>query len=218
MKRIWKWLVPLTLSVFVLSVPMVAAAYVTYGGPWDGTTANGTVSPVSNLGLDITDAYHAYVAGTNYFQINLAGNTSTVIGGNGSINGYYKVFIDLTQSGTYAHSDYILQYVTSKNPNSGSDPKAFVWAISGPATIDGNAPTTPNSSQFSSTFLQWSLTNSSVGQNFNWWVQTLAGDGTTVLETSTIATATPIPNAAWLLGSGIIGLIGLQRRRARKAK
>ncbi len=41
------------------------------------------------------------------------------------------------------------------------------------------------------------------------------GEGSNGLSGGTVPT--PIPSAAWLLGSGLLGLIGLQRRRARKA-
>ncbi|HTP67210.1 MAG TPA: NF038129 family PEP-CTERM protein [Geobacteraceae bacterium] len=44
----------------------------------------------------------------------------------------------------------------------------------------------------------------------------LFNDGTTnalSLDSTTTATATPIPAAAWLLGSGLIGLAGIRRRK-----
>ncbi len=37
------------------------------------------------------------------------------------------------------------------------------------------------------------------------------------VKNSTGSFTTPIPSAVWLLGAGLLGLIGLQRRRGRKA-
>lgn len=48
-----------------------------------------------------------------------------------------------------------------------------------------------------------------VKQNFQW---TLASNGTL-----TYGPAVPLPAAAWLLGSGLLGLVGVGRRRAAKA-
>lgn len=58
------------------------------------------------------------------------------------------------------------------------------------------------------------------GINYDFWYGTANGStpGTGVaLYDLSPKYHTPIHSAAWLLGSGIIGLIGLQRRRARKA-
>jgi hypothetical protein len=44
----------------------------------------------------------------------------------------------------------------------------------------------------------------------------LNNDGTTAVQTlasGTTATPTPIPAAAWLLGSGLLGLVGIRRRQ-----
>jgi len=217
MKRIWKWLVPLTLSVFVLSVPMVARAALI----WDSLPANGTVDPISPSGLNIFNAYHGYddTTGTHYFRINLGstldgGNTNTLTTASKSTAlGSYKIFIDLTPN-------VVFQYNTKTLGNFN-----YSWDFSGSTFttgLTGNAPTAQSATQFASTYLEWRYVDPAsgtghIGLNFNWWAQTLNGSGT-VLETTGTATATPIPNAAWLLGSGIIGLIGLQRRRARKAK
>jgi len=43
---------------------------------------------------------------------------------------------------------------------------------------------------------------------FSWWAVTQKGDG---INVSDYAIA-PIPNSVWLLGSGLVGLIGLSRR------
>lgn len=48
-----------------------------------------------------------------------------------------------------------------------------------------------------------------IGNSFTWWAATkYLGDH----HHTNDVLATPIPNAAWLLGSGILALIGLKRR------
>jgi hypothetical protein len=51
-----------------------------------------------------------------------------------------------------------------------------------------------------------------IGISFTGWAATLPlGGHHNVIETNHVST-TPIPNAAWLLGSGVLALIGLKRR------
>lgn len=226
MRKIGKWLVPVALVVFVLSVPMVAKAALV----WDTTSpVLGNVASITPTGLNIYDAYHGYdlATGTHYFKIDLGptlggGNVNTLTG-SGTI-GSYKIFIDLTP-GSGTPYDFVIQYNATKD-GSGK----YSWNNTGSTVLTGNlsaniplgqSTVAPNGkTQYDSTYLQWMYIDPTgtghIGRNFNWWAQTLNGSGT-ILETTT-STPTPIPNAAWLLGSGIIGLIGLQRRRARKAK
>jgi hypothetical protein len=48
-----------------------------------------------------------------------------------------------------------------------------------------------------------------IGNSFAWWAATLHLDD---YHHTNPVSATPIPNAAWLLGSGVLALIGLKRR------
>ncbi len=91
----------------------------------------------------------------------------------------------------------------------------------------GNTPQwfrTPNPGDFGSTatggkLLEWKLTAadlSGIDPNSTWWFETF--EGTALKDTTAPASIlTPIPNAAWLLGSGIICLIGLKRRTTKKS-
>ncbi|MFZ5620256.1 MAG: VPLPA-CTERM sorting domain-containing protein [Pseudomonadota bacterium] len=45
---------------------------------------------------------------------------------------------------------------------------------------------------------------------------TLAADGSLIYSLAGAPTAVPVPAAAWLLGSGLVGLVGVARRRAAK--
>ena len=195
MKDILKWLVPVTLTIFVLSVPMVAGAVLT---PPSLSSYLVTV----NDGIDLSNAENAYDiinASQGYFN-----------------NDYYflvEMKVGIT-SNNYA-TDYKL-YVGSKTFNAN-----LTWV--GPG---GNTPQwllTPTPGDFGSTatggkLLEWKLTAadlSGIGPNPEWWVETYSG--LDLKDTTAHSSVVPIPNSAWLLGSGIIGLIGLKRRRARKA-
>jgi hypothetical protein len=57
-----------------------------------------------------------------------------------------------------------------------------------------------------------------IGISFTGWAATLPlGDHHNVIETNHVS-ATPIPNAAWLLGSGVLALIGLKRRNRKNVR
>jgi len=62
--------------------------------------------------------------------------------------------------------------------------------------------------------LEWAYAGS-IGDNFfEWWGDTRGGlYNVTIYDyTNTAVTPTPIPGAVWLLGSGLLGLVGLKRR------
>lgn len=65
--------------------------------------------------------------------------------------------------------------------------------------------------------LEWRVKeagNFLIGSSFTWWAASmLPGNESGVGKQTYDVMATPIPNAAWLLGSGVLALIGLKRRR-----
>ena len=58
--------------------------------------------------------------------------------------------------------------------------------------------------------LTWKV-NYNLGSDFGWYATTVS-PGRNIYDSTSRVSATPIPAAAWLLGSGIIGLIGIKRR------
>ncbi|BDQ35439.1 VPLPA-CTERM sorting domain-containing protein [Pseudodesulfovibrio portus] len=55
----------------------------------------------------------------------------------------------------------------------------------------------------------WGNRPASISSDAKWLSVT---DGASTMEASLTLTPTPIPGAAWLLGSGLVGLVGLRRR------
>jgi hypothetical protein len=64
--------------------------------------------------------------------------------------------------------------------------------------------------QASGNTLEWKIFGNQT--IFDWWGVT-EKDGVGLMDISSQVTTTPIPSAAWLLGSGIVALIGFKRRR-----
>ncbi len=83
----------------------------------------------------------------------------------------------------------------------------------------------PNYSLFSNvqSYVYWSGTEYSADPNVAWIFGTISGDQNTNGKLSDFyalavspgqVSAVPVPGAAWLLGSGLLGLVGLRRRKA----
>jgi hypothetical protein len=62
-------------------------------------------------------------------------------------------------------------------------------------------------------FDQWTL--AALGGNLGWQVDVLtdAIGITDVVRLSVVPSAVPVPPSVWLFGSGLLGLIGIARRR-----
>jgi hypothetical protein len=69
-------------------------------------------------------------------------------------------------------------------------------------------------------YLEWKVDKDQIDSGFYFMGATTDGSGLTTsghLYDKTEVAATPAPAAAWLLGSGIIGLIGIRRRNQNRA-
>lgn len=180
--------VPLMVAVMVgclLFAPSVAGAAIlsqTYLDPQD-------LDPALNLqGMDIQYFSHAYDTETGFhtFSLDMYGP----VGGADQYGVYIKNGpVDTSEEFWYA----FYAYRAKVNEN-------WVLAYSGMEdvsyTINGEV-------------LEWKMKIPTLDlNNYSWWAVTQKGDG---INVSDYAIA-PIPNSVWLLGSGLIGLIGLRRR------
>ena len=238
MKMIRNWWVALAAVVFVLSTPALASALFIYN--WSGTDVQVVSDPEGDSrgglrGTDIVAAYHAYDATNHYhyFRMDLAAAPTE---GNAALT--YGFYIDWTTGGAPAGSwgtthpnvplpgtDLIILSAT----NAPETP--FTWDptwvskewVEGLSNTNGNRfyfTEDPLVNQFQyteggGTILEWRVDDSNgfVGSNFTWMAATVGPTGDYFKDTTVV----PIPSAVWLLGSGIIGLIGLKRRRGKEA-
>ena len=65
--------------------------------------------------------------------------------------------------------------------------------------------------------LEWKIEKSDLTHHDTFTLPGATFDLSRCLKDTPDSHATSIPSAVWLIGSGILGLIGLQRRRGRKA-
>jgi hypothetical protein len=63
-------------------------------------------------------------------------------------------------------------------------------------------------------YLEWKVSLPGVSGPITWWAQTTGYSGSGLGDVFAGTMTTPIPNAAWLFGTGVIALIGLKRRKA----
>jgi len=61
--------------------------------------------------------------------------------------------------------------------------------------------------------LTWTINKSQLASGFSWLAATYGNNGL-FLDKSNVA-LTPIPNAIWLFGSGVVALVGLKRRKSK---
>lgn len=133
----------------------------------------------------------AYNANSNTFSV-------TVMDVNGAGNPFNKIgiFIDnKVNAGTFQLGG--TQFGSS--PLSRTD----LFKIRGPSDYTfSNSPKQ----------LTWSTTIDPGIGAFSWWAAAFKPGKAYLISDEQKVAATPIPGAAWLLGSGILGLVGLRRR------
>ena len=208
-KLMWAGVVAL-FGVLMFSPKFATAAL--WNGPWDSTSpVYGQNDPAGGSLPDageIDTAYHATNAGTHYFRMNLVGPTLS-----NSYASLYAIYIDLTPDGDRSSWDYRLELITNYST---------IW-VKGTAQSNNGVPWLPSANLTTSPAhlsintaqqLEWAYAGS-IGDNFfEWWGDTRGGLGNVTIYdyTNTAVTPTPIPGAVWLLGSGLLGLVGLKRR------
>jgi len=226
--------------VFLLSSSPVTAAYFYY----DWASAQKVADPAGDANLsgetsydgrDILAAYQAYDAGHLYFRIDLASAPSSVFP-----PGYantYGIYIDskpgvgadssnMYVPGTLAGIDFIISSDLNFDKFSRMiwDPEFQVWRVD---EFKSSSGLQFQASMNEGTTLEWRVLDGDgakhIGNSFTWWAGTMLPSDGSAKKTYDLTSATdppstpvPIPSAVWLLGSGIIGLIGLKRRKTVK--
>ena len=196
MRKIVMWLVPLVLFGVALSLPAAAVAALTPPTPiaWQQTISDGAAEflPPKD-GMDIKNVSHAYGGGAHYFQMELYGFPV----GPPTVADSYTIYIK--KAGSLNPFDYSLGYNNAFVVQ--SSPIGFV-------TDDGHA----------GKYLEWKTNQFAGDSQFTFWGVTSKGtNGADGFDITNSAVGTPIPGAAYLLGSGVIGLVGLRRRKAKRS-
>ena len=211
MRKIVMWLLPLVLFGGTLFLPAVTVAALTPPTPiaWQQTISDGAAEflPPKD-GMDISSISHAYGGGAHYFQMELFGKP----GGPPAIADSYTIFIK--KAGSLNPFDYSLGY---NNTFTAAPNGVGVFSTGGiSVTDDGNAFSNVKNKYY----LEWKTAEFAGGDQFTFWGVTSKGfnpDGKDGYDIAGNAVGTPIPGAAYLLGSGVIGLVGLRRRKAKKS-
>jgi hypothetical protein len=177
----------------LLIVPSAAgAAFTGYTGPWQQTVSDPKDQAAGLEQMDLQSISRAYDGGFYYFQLDAYADILPTTPAFADYYGIYikKGIVDTTEPDWYTsyNSDYYVR-LNEKWALATKNVTGPEWVI-----VNGN--------------LQWKFAASGLESGYSWWAVTQKGDG---INVSDYAIA-PIPNAFWLLGSGLVGLIGLRRR------
>lgn len=184
------------LGSLLASTPVVAAPLYSQ---WDSVNPM-IIDPLNDdapSGADITGIRYASVAGDHFFRMDVNGQIP--------LPGFTYT---LYASNTPISSEYIFSGTSGIN-NTGiiSFTKTFTNLTDSDDSTSRFRYTNNNTGSF---FLEWSLQDDTALNNIFY----LAGKtsvGSTPIDTTSVA-PTPIPGAAWLFVSGILGLIGIRRK------
>jgi hypothetical protein len=222
---------PLLVAFLFSSSPASAAPYYKWDTAQKFTETVETLPDNPTPGQDIVAAWHAFDGTYHYFRIDLLSAPAYK-----NPPGYantYGLFIDSKAGGaptsdgfvpgTLAGIDYIvgteLEFEGRRHNRLDWDPEYLRWK--------GDEFQDSDHLRFQATenghkTLEWRVKEGGdfvIGNSFTWWAASmLPGDCDGSGKQTYDVMATPIPNAAWLLGSGIIGLIGLKRRTNKRKK
>ncbi len=185
--------------------------------------------PTLYAGQDIVSAWHAFDGTYHYFRIDLLNAPSATVP-----PGYantYGLYIDSRVGGAPNSNEYIPGTLSGIDFIIGSeleiehhsvldwDPENKTWVVD---EFKDNEDLKFQAVLNDGRTLEWMVKEGEnfrfIGNSFTWWAGTMLpgddDDGITKLTYDLTNSATvPIPAAAWLLGSGLIALVGLKRRR-----
>jgi len=214
------WLVVLFASSIVLLPMRQSGAAYLYN--WDAgqkfTDAVGDAVETSNIGRDIVAAWIAVSGDYTYFRVDLAAapvedyNWGTKFG----------VYIDAVPGYGAPASNYYVPQIPGIDgridstiyawPNQWQGKYKF-WTGS---DFSGSVSTAGfQHSENGGKTLEWKY-RGNFGNSFTWYAASMYEGYADSVKCTYDYLATPIPSGAWLLGSGLLGLIGLARRKRRK--
>lgn len=197
MKSILLFLVGLTLT----ATQAMAATYTVYGQQ--------NVTPLY-MDINSVTVSDGLVGSTPTWDIvmSVAGDLSDP----GNINNQYNVNFASTPGSVFSGAGHgltppagtkeVVAVTFNFNP---ANPTNFIFGTLGGLTllqsgVNGNS-------------LNWSIDKSSITTPFWFGGQTIDLSTAVIDHTNISSTNTPIPGAAWLLGSGVLGLFGLKRKK-----
>jgi hypothetical protein len=174
---------------------------------------------------DITAAWHKQSGGYHYFRLDLA-QAPDPNPANGNFAGLYGIYIDSVVGGPAGSSiayvpdelngiDHIVD--SHYDPNMGSFFQSDFHTWNG-SFYQRSLPVAYQQSENNGRTIEWQVTTQSVGQSFTWWaathdngsvVQPYAYDITAPVSSSPV----PVPAAIWLMGSGLLAMTGIRRRK-----
>lgn len=228
MGKIAKRWVPLVLLVIAMALPGFVSAAPVYNV---NLTPQPTIDSSITIGaLDITGAFYGWDATNQYFKFDL--RTAPNVNPQASSTVSWNIYIDSKTGGGQPNTsltgiDYIISNTyTTNGGGKWQSPKLFTWSGS---TWVSSTPSwltfTPGTGGGSgSSPLEWVLlrngpgnADATLGVNYDFWFGT--ADSTTPGATVTTKDLsakfhTPIPAGAWLLGTGLIGLAVIRRRKS----
>ena len=175
----------------------------TFSYSWSPTPNIADAIDIGGGAKDITGIWYANDGVNKYFRMDLNGVVTS-----GDRNNLYGIYIGSSSGFTPSTSNLVGGLVFI-----GSDGTLNFSNVGTPSvgTLGFRSSNTSTT-----TTLEWTIPGDQLPNAFYYMgaTQTLPS---TINDTTDIKYAhTPIPNAAWLLGSGVLCLIGLQRRHAKK--
>lgn len=190
------------LMVVAFSSPAQAMLYSSWGGSPNISDPN---SDAGGGAKDITGIWYAKDATNNYFRMDLNGAISAA-----DHAGLYGIYITSTVPSPDtipSTAGLVAMIAFDFNSNlytaASYTPSGTAIPVSIPFQKSDDGKT-----------LEWSVPLTSLDGFFYYMGATITG----AVNDTTTATATPIPSTVWLLGTGVIGLIGLKRRQSRSGK
>jgi hypothetical protein len=179
----------LAVLLATLSQPAFALLYSSWGAPIVTDATGDSLATPNNGGTDISKLYYANADGFHYFRMDINGSITSI-----------------------DHATYY-QFIFNSGNSANINGVSAIWVGSGLMS------STPDFSRTDST-LEWKIPQEQLLGSFS-----LSGATISILDfpfirldDTTPSAAAPIPNAAWLLGSGLLGLVGLKRRNDRKSQ